>query len=300
MSRYRQIEVFAAVVQAGSLASAARSLALSPATIIRTVTALETRLGTILLLRGPRGISLSRAGEQFAASCRLILEETAEAERSAAGLHSRPTGKLTVALPLLMANQVFTPLAVEYLDTFPDVQLLTLARESMPKLLEEGIDVALVVGHLPDSSNFAVSIGTVRPIICGSPAYLAQWGRPETADDLRTHRTILATSTGHGPDWRLHGDTSMHTVRTRQILTCTTQQGAIHAAACGLGLIHCMSYEVHQELQSGRLEPVLQAFTAPDLPAQLIYREGRKASARVRTFIDFAVPRLRLHPALQA
>ncbi|HEX8544499.1 MAG TPA: LysR family transcriptional regulator [Pseudomonas sp.] len=300
MSRYRQIEVFAAVVQAGSLASAARSLALSPATIMRTVTALETRLGTVLLLRGPRGISLSHAGEQFAASCRLILEETAEAERSAAGLHSHPTGKLTVALPLLMANQVFTPLAVEYLDTFPAVQLLTLARESMPKLLEEGIDVALVVGHLPDSSNFAVSIGTVRPIICGSPAYLAQWGRPETADDLRAHRTLLATSTGHGADWRLHGDTFMHTVRTTQVLTCTTQQGAIHAAACGLGLIRCMSYEVHQELQSGRLEPVLQAFTAPDLPAQLIYREGRKASARVRTFIDFAVPRLRLHPALQA
>jgi len=300
MGRYRQLVVFAAVVQAGSLASAARSLALSPATIMRTVTALETRLGTLLLLRGPRGISLSRAGERFAASCRLILEETAEAERSAAGLHSQPTGKLTVALPLLMANQVFTALAVDYLDTFPDVQLLTHARENMPKLLEEGIDVALVVGHLPDSSNFAVSVGTVRPIICGSPAYLAQWGRPETADDLRTHRTILATATGHGADWRLHGDTSLHTVRTTQVLTCTTQQGAICAATCGLGLIRCMSYEVHQELQSGRLEPVLQAFTAPDLPAQLIYREGRKANARVRTFIDFAAPRLRLHPALQA
>ncbi|EPJ79979.1 MULTISPECIES: LysR family transcriptional regulator [Pseudomonas] len=300
MARYRQMEVFAAVVQAGSLASAARALALSPATVMRTVTALETRLGTVLLLRGPRGISLSRAGEQFAASCRLILEETAEAERSAAGLHSQPNGQLTVALPLLMANQVFTALAVQYLDTFPDVQLLTLARESMPKLLEEAIDVALVVGHLPDSSNFAVSIGTVRPIICASPAYLAQWGRPETADDLRAHRTLLATSTGHGPDWRLHGDTAMHTVRTTQVLTCTTQQGAIHAAACGLGLIRCMSYEVHQELQSGKLEPLFQDFKAPDLPAHMIYREGRKASARVRTFIDFAVPRLRLHPALQA
>lgn len=300
MGRHRQIEVFAAVARTGSLASAARTLALSPATVMRTVSALEARLGTRLLERGPRGVRLSNVGALFAASCQRALEATAEAERSAAGLHSHPTGELTVALPLLIAHQVFAPLAVEYLTTFPDLRLRTLARESMPKLLEEGIDVALVIGHLADSSDFAVSIGSVRPIMCGSPAYLAQRGRPAAAEDLHTHRTILATAAGHGPDWHLYGHPSTYSIRTAPILTCNTQQGAIHAAVRGLGLIRCMSHEVHQELQCGLLEPVLQAFKSLDLPAQLIYREGRRACARVRTFIDFAVPRLRLHPALRA
>ena len=169
MSRYRQMEVFAAVAQAGSLAAAARDLALSPATVMRTLAALEARLGTVLLVRGPRGVQLNAVGERFAAQCRLILEETAAAERSAAGLHSHIAGPLTVALPLLMAHQLFMPLAVAYLEAFPDVQLTTCARERTPKLLEEGIDVALVVGTLPDSSGFAVPIGRVRPMMCAAP-----------------------------------------------------------------------------------------------------------------------------------
>lgn len=298
MSRYRQMEVFAAVAQAGSLAAAARDLALSPATVMRTLAALEARLGTALLVRGPRGVQLNAVGERFAAQCRLILEETAEAERSAAGLHSHIAGPLTVALPLLMAHQLFMPLAVAYLEAFPDVQLTTCARERPPKLLEEGIDVALVVGPLPASSGFAVPIGRVRPMMCAAPAYLARWGRPENAEDLRAHRTLLASEAGHGAEWRLHDGATTRTVRNAPVLTCTTQQAAIRAAVSGLGLIRCLSYEAHQELQAGLLEPVLERFVAPDLPAQLIYREGRKACGRVRTFIDFAVPRLRLHPAL--
>jgi DNA-binding transcriptional LysR family regulator len=294
MSRYRQMQVFEAVVQAGSLAAAARRLELSPATIVRTMASLEARLGTALLLRSPRGVRLSQAGEHFAASCRLILEEIAEAERSVAGLQSHPAGQLTVALPLLMTHQVFMPIALAYLEAFPDVHMLTQARESLPKLLEQGIDVALVVGHLPDSSGFAVPIGTVRPIICASPAYLAKWGRPDTPEAVRDHRTILATAMGHMTEGRCPG------TRRTPVLACTTQQAAITAAVSGLGLSRCMSYEVHQELQDGQLEAVLEDYAEPDLPAQLIYREGRKATARVRSFLDFAVPRLRLHPAFRA
>lgn len=298
MSRFRQMEIFAAVAQAGSLAAAARQLELSPATIMRTVAALETRLASALLVRSARGVSLSPAGERFAASCRLILQEVAEAECSAAGTHSHAAGPLTVSLPLLMAHQVFMPIAVDYLDAFPDMQILAHARETLPKLLEEGIDVALVVGTLPDSSGFAIPVGHVRPIICAAPAYLAQRGRPEQPADLSEHRTILVTAAGHGVAWRLSGNPT-RTIRTQPSLTCTTQLAAIRAGVTGLGLVRCMSYEVHQELQSGLLEAVFEAFTAPALPVHLVYREGRKACARVRTLIDFAVPRLRDHPALR-
>jgi DNA-binding transcriptional LysR family regulator len=297
MSRYRQMQVFAAVVQAGSLAAAARQLDLSPATIMRTVASLEARLNNSLLIRGPRGVELSPVGEQFAVSCRQILEQTAVAERSAAGLHASPAGRLTLSLPLLMDQQVFMPIALDYLADFPEVQLVTRASEGVPKLLEEGIDIALVVGHLPNSSGFAMPVGRVRPIVCGSPGYLAKWGRPQTPDDLKAHRAVLTTASGQQSEWRFQCARATRLVKPAPVLTCTTQRAAIHAATLGLGLIRCMSYEAHHELQNGLLEPLLSDFASQDLPAQLIYRDGRRAEARVRTFIDFATPRLRAHPA---
>lgn len=297
MSQYRQMVVFGAVAASGSLALASRQLELSLATIMRTVAALEQRLSTKLLTRSTRGVRLTEAGEQFAISCRRILEQTEQAEHWAAGLHSHTAGQLTISSPLLMANQILTPLAVEYLDAFPDVWLVNHARETLPRMLEEGIDIALVVGHLPDSSGFAISVGRVKPLICAAPAYLSERGYPGTFDDLRGHSTIQATSAGHGNEWRLQSDNVIRTVRLAPILTCSTQQAAINAAIAGLGLVRCLSYEVDQPLRKRQLEPVLNPLTSPQLPVHLVYREGRRACARVRTFIDFAVPRLRLHPA---
>lgn len=297
MSRYQQMQVFAAVVQAGSLAAAARQLALSPATIMRSIAALEARLNNRLLIRGPRGVELSPTGEQFAVSCRQILEQAAVAERSAAGLHACPAGRLTLSLPMLMDQQVLMPIVLDYLAAFPEVQLVTRASEGVPKLLEEGIDIALVVGNLPNSSGFAMPVGKVQPVVCGAPGYLAKWGRPQTPDDLKAHRAVLTTASGQHNEWRFRCERATRLVRPAPVLTCTTQRAAIHAATLGLGLIRCMSYEVHHEVRSGLLEPVLSGFVSQDLPAQLIYRDGRRAEARVRTFIDFATPRLRAHPA---
>lgn len=299
MSRFRQMQVFEAVVHAGSLAAAARQLDQSPATIMRSIAALEARLNATLLQRGPRGIELSPAGEQFALSCRQILEHTAVAERSAAGVHACPAGQLNVSLPLLMDSHVFMPIALDYLTAYPEVQLATRTRDGVPKLLEEGLDIALVVGHLPNSSGFAMPVGRVRPMVCGAPGYLAKWGRPRTPEELKAHRSVLTTASGSHNEWRFQGERATRLVKPPAVLTCTTQRAAIHAATRGLGLIRCMSYEVHQEVQSGALEPVLCDFASPDLPVQLMYRDGRRAEARVRTFIDFATPRLRAHPAFK-
>jgi DNA-binding transcriptional LysR family regulator len=263
MDRYRQMQVFDAVAQAGSLAGAARCLKVSAVTVSRTVVALEARLNAVLLVRTAQGTRLSPAGEQFASRCRQILQGVEQAQRSVAGLHAHAAGRLTVAVPALLAHPWFMSVALEYLAAFPEVQLVMLARESLPNLLEEGIDIALVVGQLADSSGFAIPLGMARQMLCAAPQYLMTQGRAP-----------------HKP-----------------MLSCTTRQATIAAAVCGLAQVRCLSVEVHQHLQSGRLQAV-PGPPMPVLPMHLVYREGRKATARVRTFIDFAVPRLRNHPAL--
>ncbi|MFR0693206.1 LysR family transcriptional regulator [Enterobacterales bacterium AE_CKDN230030158-1A_HGKHYDSX7] len=299
MSRYREMQVFDAVARCGSLAAGARRLELSTATVMRSIAALEARLHCELLLRGPRGVELSPSGEAFAARCRQILQDIDEAEGSANGLHAHPAGLLNLSLPLLVADQVFAPIALEYLAAFPDVRLVSRHREDLPRLLEDGIDVALVIGVLPDSSGFALPVGTVRPIICGAPGYLARHGTPQTPEDLKGHSIVVAGSQSAVSEWRFRHAGAARSVRLTPRLACSTSNAALRAASLGLGLTRCLSHEAHGELSSGRLQPVLQDYAAPSLPVQLIYREGRRAAARVRTFLDFVVPRLRAHPALR-
>lgn len=299
MSRYREMQVFSAVVRAGSLASAAADIELSAATVVRTIDSLEARLNTTLLIRGPRGVIPTADGERFAISCQRILRAVTQAERSAANLHSDPAGRLTLAVPLSMANQVLTPIVLDYLAAFADVRIVIETREDLPRLLEEGVDIAFVVGHLQDSSGFAMPVGVVRPIVCGAPGYFARWGRPDVPVELDAHRTIVSTTTGHVGDWRFQQGQSHWSFKPTPVLNCTTRHAAIQAAACGLGLTRCMSHEAYEHLRGGFLETVLDGFAPADIPVHLVYREGRRAAARVRTFIDFAVPRLRAHPALK-
>ncbi|WP_174824594.1 LysR family transcriptional regulator [Pseudomonas denitrificans (nom. rej.)] len=299
MSRYREMQAFDAVARSGSLAAGARRLELSTATVMRLVAALESRLQCELLLRGPRGVELSASGEAFAASCRQILQGIDEAEGSLDGLQAHPAGQLNLTLPLLMADRLFAPIALDYLAAFPDVRLVSRHREDLPRLLEDGIDVALVIGTLPDSSGFALPVGTVRPVICASPDYLTRHGVPQAPEDLKAHRIIVAGSQGAVSEWRFRHQGAPRSVRFSPKLACSTTHAAIRAASLGLGLTRCMSHEAHAELSSGDLQVVLQDYAAPGLPVQLIYREGRRAAARVRTFLDFVVPRLRAHPALR-
>ncbi|WP_325436939.1 LysR family transcriptional regulator [Pseudomonas nitroreducens] len=299
MSRYREMQAFDAVARSGSLAAGARRLQLSSATVTRLIAALESRLQCELLLRGPRGIELSPRGEAFAASCRQIFQDIEDTEGSLGGLQAHPAGQLNLSLPLLMADRIFAPIALDYLAAFPEVRLVSRHREDLPRLLEDGIDVALVIGALPDSSGFALPVGTVRPVICASPGYLARHGVPLAPEDLKAHHIIVPGSLGAISEWRFRHQGAARSVRLAPRLACSTIPAAIRAASLGLGLTRCMSHEAHAELSSGQLQLVLQDYAAPKLPVQLIYREGRRAAARVRTFLDFAVPRLRAHPALR-
>ncbi len=298
MDRYHEMRVFQAVVADLSLAAAARGLQLSAPTVTRAIAALEQRLGVALLERSTRGVTLTTAGERFANDCRRILQEVDEAEASASGLHAQPRGQLKLAMPLLFGQQLLTPILLDYLNAYPDVQIFAAYLDRLPNLHEEGVDVAVHVGNLPDSSLFALKVGIIRRVICASPAYLAEHGVPEQPADLARHHLVHSSADARLPEWRFQQQNGLLTLAFRPRLSCATNQAAIAAACRDAGLIRCMSYQVHELFEQGRLRPVLRDFEPAALPVHIVYREGRKAAARVRSFVDFAVARLREHPAL--
>lgn len=299
MDRQQQMQVFLAVSQTLSLAAAARQLELSAPTVTRAIDALEQRLNLALLQRSTRGVALTEAGERFAADCQRLLAQLQEAEASARGLHSLPRGLLTLSVPLLFGQEVMPGLLLEYLRQFPEVQLQVRYLDRQPNLHEEGVDVAVLAGALPDSSLFALKVGHIRRVVCASPAYLAAHGTPSRPEDLARHRIVHSSADARLPEWRFQVQGEIRHYPLRPRLSCTTNPAAIQAACGHGGLTRCMSYQVHERVQRGELVVVLRDFELPALPVQLVYREGRRAAARVRSFVDFAVSRLREHPALR-
>ncbi|MDP3844884.1 MAG: LysR family transcriptional regulator [Pseudomonas sp.] len=299
MNRYQEMRIFQALVSDLSLAAAARHLNISAPTVTRAMAALEQRLGTLLLQRSTRGVSLTAAGERFASDCQRILQEVNEAEASACGLHAEPRGQLHLAMPLLFGQQIMTSTLLDYLHAYPQVDIFAQYLDRFPNLHEEGIDVAVLMGALPDSSLFALKIGSIRRVVCASPAYLQRHGTALRPQELLNQQIIHSSADARLPEWRFQDQGSALNVSLRPRLTCTTNQAAIVAACRDGGLIRCMSYQVHELIEQGRLCRLLQAYELPPLPVYLAYREGRKAAARVRSFVDFAVSRLREHPALR-
>ncbi|MCS4251326.1 MULTISPECIES: LysR family transcriptional regulator [unclassified Pseudomonas] len=292
MERYRDMQLFAALAGQPSLASAARCAQVSGPTLVRAVARLEARLRVPLLARSTRGVRLTDAGHAYLADCVRLLAAVDAAEASAKGLHVQAQGNLRVFLPFLFSRYVMAPVLADYLDRYPEVSLVAHYHDYYPNLHEEGLDVAILVGELPDSALIARPVGQVRPILCASPDYLAAHGEPHHPDDLKRHRLIA------GAD-QVHWDFQGYSLKARARLGCATVQGAINAAVHGAGLIRCLSYPVHEHLQSGQLRRVLPDFELPPLPVNVVYREGRNAPMRVRSFVDHCVSALREHPAFQ-
>lgn len=295
MDRYRDMQIFAGVSAHPSLAAAARGLQLSVPTVMRAIARLEARLRVQLLHRSTQGVLLTEAGAAFLADCSRLLAATAAAEASARGLHVHAEGNLRVLLPLLFSSYVMAPLLVTYTQRYPQVRLFVDYQDHFPNLHEDGLDVAILVGHLPDSALIARPLGQVRHIVCASPGYLARHGEPQALEDLKQHRLIAIQAFADWVQWDFrHGS-----VKARAQLNFATVQGAINGALHGAGLVRCLSYPVHAHLANGQLRQVLAAYEPPPVPVQVVYREGRNASMRVRSFVDFTVAALRGHPAFQ-
>ncbi|RON51005.1 LysR family transcriptional regulator [Pseudomonas frederiksbergensis] len=299
MDRFQEMQVFAAVAQDQGFSAAARRLGMSAASVTRAVAALEQRIGTPLLTRTTRSVHLSEAGQRYLEDCRRILVEVQEAEDSAAGSHTQPRGQLTVTAPVLFGELFVTPLMVNYLNQFPDVTINGLLVDRVVSMVEEGIDVAVRIGELPDSNQHAIRVGEVRRVICASPGYLDTHGRPRHPQDLTGAPVVATSSIGQLRSWPFLDKGQPLSVRPEPRLVVTANQAAITAASLGLGLTRVLSYQVASKVASGELEIVLAEFELPPLPIHIVYQGGRKAPARIRSFVDFAVQALRDHPALR-
>ena len=290
MDRWQAMRIFVKVAEAESFAETARHMHMSAPAVTRAVAALEDLIGARLFVRTTRSVKMTEAGSRYFEDCRRILSDIAEAEAAAAGSYATPAGTLAVTASAMFGQMYVLPIMTEYLDTYPSMSGRTFFVDRPVNIVEEGIDVAVRIGHLPDSGFAAVKVGSVRRVICGSPAYFEKHGVPSTPADLKDHRIAASTGAWASPEWRFGGD---QRVTIDATLQCNTNEAAIATAKAGWGLTRVVHYQIGPALDAGDLQIVLDDFEEPPLPIHVMHPEGGHAPAKVRAFVDLAVSRLR-------
>lgn len=299
MDRLHAMEVFAAVAENGSFAKAGKAMRLSPPAVTRAVSALEDRLGTRLFVRTTRSVRLTEAGARFLVDTQRILQEIEEAEEAAAGVHAAPRGMLNVTASALFGRIYIAPLLRDFIDLYPNVVANTVFVDRVVNMIEEGLDVAIRIGELPDSSLTAIRVGSVRREVFGAPSYFVAHGVPHHPDDLAMHRVVSAENVVPMLDWRFDDAGSGIAVRIKPLMFTNSLDSLIDFALSGWALARSLSYQIAPHVEKGRLQTILQAFEPKPLPIHVVHQEGRRASAKVRAFVDFAVDRLRADPAIK-
>ena len=299
MDRLQAMTTFVAVVDCGGFASAARQLDMSPPVVTRAVAELEERLQLRLLTRTTRMVRVTEAGARYAEDCRRILADIDEAEIAAAGAHGAPRGTLHLTAPVLFGHMYVTPVLAQYLQRYPEVDAQCLFIDRVVNMMEEGVDVAVRIAELPDSSMQAVRVGRVRLGLVAAPSYLQAHGVPQKPEDLTHHVTISSAGMTAQPEWRFSVNGRTQGQRVAPRMRTTTNDSAISAALAGLGIARQLSYQVAPHVASGALVPVLEEYEFSPVPIHVLHREGRRATQKVRNFIDMAVESLRANPALR-
>lgn len=294
MDRLHLMTVFVAVAEEQSFAGGARRLKMSPPAVTRCIATLESRLGVKLLDRTTRYVRVTEAGGRYLDDARRIISEVDDADDAVVGVNATPKGHLSITAPVLFGKMVITPLLVDYLNRFQDMEVSAVFLDRIVNMMEEGIDVGIRIGELPDSNLVALRVGTIRRVLCASPTYLKKHGTPATLEDLTKHTIISASSVNASAEWKFKDDS----IRVKPRLIVTTNDAAIEAACMGFGITRLMSYQIAPHITDKKLKIILEDYELPPLPVHVLHREGRHKSARVRSFIDLAVANLRNHPAL--
>lgn len=293
MNRLDSMSIFVAVTDAGSLSAAARRLGMPLATVSRKVAELEAHLKTRLLHRTTRQLSLTEAGSAYLVACRRILEDIGEAERAATGEYSAPKGELTVTAPVVFGRLHVVPVIAEFLAYYPLITVNLMLTDRVVHLMEEHGDIAVRIGELPDSSLMASRVGTVRRVVCASPAYLSQRGEPKQPADLAGHDCITFEVLESKRAWVFGAGRSQVSVPVQSRLTVNTAEAAIDASALGVGLIRVLSYQVAEAVRHDALRVVLASYESAPLPVSLVHTGQAPLPLKLRAFLDFVAPRLR-------
>jgi DNA-binding transcriptional LysR family regulator len=286
--------IFAAVAEQSSFTKAARQLGRSPAAVTRAVAELEKRLATRLLNRTTRSVSLTDDGVRYLDQCRRVLAEVAELDAAANGERQEPRGLLTITAPVIFGRMHVLPIVEKFLADYPEVDARLLLLDRSVSLVEEGIDVSVRIGQLPDSSLRAIRAGEVRRGVYASPAYLRRRGVPKSPRDLAEHACIAFTAITPVADrWTFYRENGNFTVTVKPRLVVNSGEAAIDAAISGLGITCVLSYQVTQHIAAGTLRCILAHYEPPLLPIHVLHPSGGHVSSKVRLFIDAAVAELR-------
>ena len=289
MDRIDAMQAFVAVADLGGFAPAARKLGLSPSGVTRVIAALEEHLGARLLQRTTRSVALTDAGARYLERVRRILADVEEAEASIKDERTRPSGRLVVSAPVGFGRLHVSPVMSEYLKRYAEVSGELRLADRMINLVEDGVDLAVRIGHLADSSLVARHVGEMRRIVVASPGYLKAHGEPKTPEAIASHKTIQFGGATASPDWRFVRDGNEVRFAPVPRLTTNSADAAIGYAVRGGGLTRVLAYQAADAIKAGRLKILLAKFEPAPLPIHIVYPTSRLLSAKVRAFIDLVV-----------
>ena len=289
MDKLRAMQTFVRIVERGSLTAAADAMKSSLPAVVRALAALEAALDVRLLNRTTRRMALTDEGREYYERCRRLLDEVDDAEAALRARRTAPRGRLRITAPVMFGRLHVAPVANAFVARHTAVQLELVLLDRVVDLLEEGIDIAVRIAHLPDSSLVAIGVGGTRRVVCASPAYLRRAGTPRSPAELAGHRCV--SFGGLGPDHEWHFERER--VAVRAVLASNQIDAALDACVAGVGVGRFLCYQVQRHLDTGRLERVLAEFEPQPLPIHVIYPHSRLLSANLRAFVDWAVPRLR-------
>jgi DNA-binding transcriptional LysR family regulator len=293
MDKFSQLRVFVAVAEEQGFSAAARRLKTSPPSVTRAVAALEEGLGVALLKRTTRSVRVTEAGHRYLEDARQILSALQAADDAAGGINAEPRGHLAVTAPVMFGRKFVMSAVTDYLVRYPETEIETLFLDRVVNLVDEGLDVGVRIGELPDSTLRAIRVGEVRSVLVAAPAYIEKYGSPLNPQQLRDHTTIATSAGNFSVSWRF-ANSGDHPLRVQPRLRTTTNDSAIEAAVKAFGIARLISYQVADEIKSGHLVRLLPEYEPPPLPVNIIHREGRYASARIRAFIELLVESLRI------
>jgi DNA-binding transcriptional LysR family regulator len=293
MNKLAAMETFVRIVDKGSLTAAAAALDTSLPSVVRILAALERELGARLLNRTTRRLHLTDEGAQYLERCRAILSAVQETEAAFTSARAEPQGRIAVTAPVLFGRRYVAPIVSDFLRRHPKVSAELLFVDRVVNLVEEGIDVAVRIARMPDSSLVALPVGKVRRVVCASPEYLRRCGTPRTPQELRSHACIRHTGNALRADWQFRVGRHTVAVPINAVLSCSDVDTSLEACARGHGLGRFLSYQAASYRKEKKLSYVLEEFETEPVPVQVVYPQSRLVTGKVRTFVDDCVSKLR-------